>query len=308
MSDYEKIYCFSKSEYKALIESSTLFSLDPEREANAYRREKYKMVDYLAKYLFAINEEEYTQYGEAIWKLSERCIKYYDASTGVPFLAYFMKAWEKEYNRQIFASAQDGKLSGVHIKFDEKKTINSYIYRAKREGIDYQTREFAARVASIINWDIEEVLRIIQQMERGSQSLYVKNDDGEEVNVLDISKNDNEEDPVFSEVQCNIDLRSDIGSCIPSLDRIDRIFNGLQERQKPLLKRLVSLELSDTLLADKYLLEKAAKCSFFDAEVIQAVISGKEVSQKTLAEELGYSEQHASRSIGTFMKKLKERE
>lgn len=48
---------FEKDKYERLIDSSSLFSLDKEKERTAYKREALKMVEHLYCYLMSVNKE-----------------------------------------------------------------------------------------------------------------------------------------------------------------------------------------------------------------------------------------------------------
>lgn len=54
---------YDKSKYESLIMNSPLFGIDKEQETTAYKRESYKMVEYLYCYLLAINERDYEPSG-----------------------------------------------------------------------------------------------------------------------------------------------------------------------------------------------------------------------------------------------------
>lgn len=65
---------YDKGKYRSLITDSPLFDIDKEQETVAYKRESYKMVEYLYCYLLAINEHAYEPYGSEIVKVATRCI------------------------------------------------------------------------------------------------------------------------------------------------------------------------------------------------------------------------------------------
>ena len=50
---------FEKDKYEKLIDSSSLFSLDKEKERTAYKREALKMVEHLYCYLMSVNKSKY---------------------------------------------------------------------------------------------------------------------------------------------------------------------------------------------------------------------------------------------------------
>ena len=88
---------YDKSKYESLIMNSPLFGIDKEQETTAYKRESYKMVEYLYCYLLAINERDYEPCGSEIMDVATRFINNFDSSKGV-FLYYFNSAWKQEYS------------------------------------------------------------------------------------------------------------------------------------------------------------------------------------------------------------------
>lgn len=76
---------YDKGKYESLIMNSPLFGIDKEQETTAYKRESYKMVEYLYCYLLAINERDYEPYGSEIMDVATRCINNFDSSKGYSF-------------------------------------------------------------------------------------------------------------------------------------------------------------------------------------------------------------------------------
>ena len=105
---------YDKDKYESLILNSPLFSIDKEQENVAYKRESYKMVEYLYCYLLAINERDYEPYGSEIMEVATRCINNFDSSKGV-FLYYFNSAWKQAYTHIIGEKINDDHFRGIRI-------------------------------------------------------------------------------------------------------------------------------------------------------------------------------------------------
>lgn len=105
---------YNKADYEKLITESKLFSLNKVTESVAFRKESYKMVEYLYCYLLAQNEKKYEPFGCEITEIAVRCINNYDESKGV-FLHYFNAAWKLEYGHLCGNQAVDDRLHGVKI-------------------------------------------------------------------------------------------------------------------------------------------------------------------------------------------------
>lgn len=292
-----KIYEFDPQYYKSLIDATIFFSLDPDQNVNLYQREKYKLIENIAKYMFSINEEENTKFGGEIWELSERCIKYFNPDEGIPFLAYFMKAWGKEYKKYQFAYSQNEKLSGIHIPEKIIRKVNTHILRAKKSGIDYLTEEYATEIAKVINWDIFEVELLIQQFEYGTISDCVEADE-DELSIIDAS---------ISEWENSVEsliFNAEIDDAIKLLDCISDAFNELQERQKKILSMFLTSTVYEPLQSNPSLIEKLKQSSFYNEEIYAKCLKNGSVSQREIAKICGVTEQHVSRSINLFKKRI----
>lgn len=79
---------YEKEKYERLIAESPLFKLDKGTQYTAFRREAYKMVEYLYCYLLAINEQKNEPYGCEITEVATRCINNFSSDKG-DFLHYF---------------------------------------------------------------------------------------------------------------------------------------------------------------------------------------------------------------------------
>ena len=106
---------YDKGKYESLIMNSPLFGIDKEQETTAYKRESYKMVEYLYCYLLAINERDYEPYGSEIMDVATRCINNFDSSKGV-FLYYFNSAWKQEYSHIMGEKISDERFHGIRIR------------------------------------------------------------------------------------------------------------------------------------------------------------------------------------------------
>ena len=82
---------YDKKIFEQRIEESPLFSLDKQTEYVAFKKEFYRMLEYLYCYLMATNEKEYEPYGCEITEVATRCINNFDATRGL-FLHYFNSA------------------------------------------------------------------------------------------------------------------------------------------------------------------------------------------------------------------------
>ena len=89
------------------------------------------------------------------------------------------------------------------------------------------------------------------------------------------------------------------------LEKIDMIFSKRQERQKPLLSKLLTAKIVKQLIDYPELFVVAQKTTFFSNEIYeQTVKHGNPPTAKEIGESLGLSEQSVSRSYKVFVSLL----
>lgn len=285
----------SRIEYENLIRTSILFSLDRETQTTAYKREALKMVEYLYLYLTSINAEKYSEYGLEITETAKRCIKNYTKESG-DFLNYFNSAISKEYRKAFSRKRFSEQHGGVHIPEQEQRIINKFIKLAETQGV-YDLSD------DIIN-KISEATGIKHKRIRECISLYqssfvVKDtytdDEGNESSIFDYIASDKLTEDSIIEFDTAKEL----------LEKVDEIFQKRQNRQKPLLSKLITAKISQQLQSDEKLLSIVKKMAFFDLDVFEISITyGSPPTAKEIGKKLGFSEQSVSRTFKEFIKKL----
>lgn len=285
----------SRIEYETLIRNSILFSLDRETQTVAYKREALKMVEYLYLYLTSINAEKYSEYGLEITQTANRCIKNYTKESG-DFLNYFNKAISKEYRKAYSKKRFCEQHGGVHIPEQEQRIINKFIKLAEAQGVYDLSGDLVNNISEATGINKERVYECISLY----QNSFVvddicKDEDGNECSLFDYISSDKLTDDAVVE----LDAAKEV------LDRIDNVFQKRQQRQKPLLSKLITAKISEQLQSEETLLSIAAKMSFFDKEVYEVVLEkGSPPTAREIGENLGLSEQSVSRTFKTFVSLL----
>ena len=141
---------YDKGKYESLIMNSPLFGIDKEQETTAYKRESYKMVEYLYCYLLAINERDYEPYGSEIMDVATRCINNFDSSKGV-FLYYFNSAWKQEYSHIMGEKISDERFHGIRITEEEKRNIRKYLKLAEKMDSCVSRSELFERISESLS-------------------------------------------------------------------------------------------------------------------------------------------------------------
>lgn len=282
---------YDRKKYEDLISASPLFSLNGATETAAYKREFYKMTEYLYCYLLSINEREYEPYGCEIMETAVRCIHGFDSEKGV-FLHYFRGAWKKEYRRILAGQASDQKFRGMKITEDDRRNIRKYLNLAGMSGAASDSGEVYRKIAQAMDIPVEKV-REIAQMSEVTVSGGTAMDDGEEVDIWErISDGASFEQELIAEDQA-----------LELLCGIEAAFSGLQNRQKAVVSDVLTSRLY-AVLPD--LRRAAGRFGFISRDVLNACAeTGAVPTQHSIAQKYGRDEASVSRTVNGFLKKAK---
>ena len=285
----------SRSEYEKLIRTSILFSLDRETQATAYKREALKMVKYLFLYLISINADKYSEYGLEITQTAERCIKNYNKDSG-DFLNYFNSAISKEYRKAFSQKRFSEQHGGVHIPEQEQRIINKFIKLAEVKGAYDLTDDIINKISEATGIKHERICECISLYQRSFviEDTYT-DEEGNESSIFDYIASDKLTEDSIIELDAAKEL----------LEKVDEVFQKRQDRQKPLLSKLITAKISQQLQSDEKLLSIAKKKAFFDLDIFEMSIKrGTPPTAKEIGEKLGLSEQSISRTFKEFVKRL----
>lgn len=286
----------SRIEYENLIRTSILFSLDRETQTIAYKREALKMVEYLYLYLTSINADKYSEYGLEITQTAKRCIENYTKESG-DFLNYFNSAISKEYRKAFAQKRFSEQHGGVHIPEQEQRIINKFIKLAETQGVYDLSDEIINKISEATGIKKERIRECISLYQNSFvvEDTYT-DDEGNESSIFDYIASDK-----FTE-----DSIIELDTAKELLEKVDDVFKKRQERQKPLLSKLITAKIFHQLQSDENLLSIVNKMAFFDLDVFEAsIMQGSPPTAKEIGEKLGLSEQSISRTAKEFFKKLK---
>ena len=282
-------------EYENLIRNSNLFSLDKATQAVAYKREALKMVEYLYQYLVSINAEKYCDFGLEITQTANRCIKSYSPGYG-DFLHYFNVSFAKEYRKAFAQNTMVEQHGGAHIPEQDKRIINKLIKLAESQGITELSKEQVERIAKVTGIQESKILEYMQAYEQSfSQSDRYINNEGEEGSLFDFIES--------GEVTTSGLLEED--EAFEFLNHINDIFEKRQQRQKPLLSKLLTVRIMPAISDNQKILSYVKRLSFFDEEIFYSYTQkGMVPSAREIATQFGISEQSVSRTYKTFISVL----
>lgn len=280
----------SRETYEKLIKASPLFQLDRDKEPTAYKREAIKMTEYLYCYLLSVNENKYIEFGLEITDTARRCINNYNADNG-EFLSYFNAAWAKEYRRAFGKRQAEQFRGGMHITEDDQILVNKYLRFIEKYTEEYDETKVIPAIAEALNISVEKVRDIIRLNSISTVSGDAINEDEETGSIFEFIGEETDEDAKYEVEELFV--------------KIEKEFNKLQQRQKRLISKLITLKIADSLQASEELYEETIRYSFFDMEAYDMSKDGP-LTNKAIASQCGVSEQSASRSLKTFIERIKE--
>lgn len=284
-----------KAEYRQLIEDSPLFGLDREKDYIAYERESKRMIGYLFSYLTTGKKgEEYMNYGMEIYDTASRCIKNYDTSKGT-FLAYFEKAWKLEYGHAKGSEKAEEESHGMKVSRDDWRAVQKF--RRLYDQID-RPCSVAQKIRQVAE-SMHEMVEYVTRLWELDNTKFISGNS---------SQGGDEEGPeVFENIAApEPGIATEENEAAEGiLAVIERLYQRVQERQKPILSDLVTTY----ILKKEYALtsEHAEALSFVNREIWEDFIAGKPLpTQRDIANKYGREESSVSRTWKSFAKKVRE--
>lgn len=286
---------YDKDEHERLIDSSPLFSLDPEKESASYQSEKLKMVKCLYCYLMAVNANQFERYAVEIVATAERCIKNYDPSSG-RFLNYFTAAWKKTCGHLVGREMVEETFQGIRFTEMEARNLKKYMRLAQAIGFDTESPEFEKKVAEAMGTTASEAAKLCDMVRCKPTFGSRKSGEGEEYSLIDQLDGGSYADADLLQAETAKEL----------LNLIELVFDQLQERQKPMLAMQITSKLALWASEEENLLALIRQKSFFDESAFEASCKrGSPMQAKEIAARFGVLEASASRSWSAFQKKVR---
>ena len=283
---------YDKAKYEKLIRGSPLFEIDKENESIAYRREFYKMIEYLYCYLMAEGERKYEPYGSEIVEVATRCISNYRPSNGI-FLHYFAASWKKEYSHIIGERIVDDKFHGMRLIEEDKRNIRKYLKLSKQFASYITEQEIYERIAEAMHISVEKVVSLAQMSNAIVSCSATVCEEGEEINLIEQVANDTSIEQLFESVESANDFMA----------KVDMAFDSIQNRQKSIISDMLTVKVCSIL---EEIVGSGKKYHFISQDILhEFYLSGKMPTQRQIAEKYNRDEASVSRSMKEFLKKLK---
>ena len=291
---------FTREEYENLINNSPLFEIDKESSPALYKSERYNFLTLLTDYyrLFIYPNKPLDSYSMTLMETAMECIKYYDKDKG-EFLHLFNSSMKRDLHIAKAKEIIEEKRQGIRVSNEDDKLIRKIFALANSKGLDIYDLTVQQKISKALNLEfsrLQELLRIND--DAVAVSSTVTNDDGDEVELFDLqsSHEKNAEDKMADE-----------SAFVSLVEKINGVFNTVQDRQKKLLSMLLTVEIIKACDED---LGKARQVledkELFNEEVLDYYEKHGELpTAKQIGVICGVSEQSLSRTYKNFKEKLK---
>lgn len=288
---------FTREEYENLINNSPLFEIDKESSPALYKTEERKFIDnlylYYSNYVYRKNLD-----GLVFMRTAKECIKYYDKSKG-EFLHLFNSSMKRDLHIAKAKEIIEEKRRGIRVSNEDDKLIRKIIAFVNSKGLDISDLTVQQKISKALNLELsrlQELLRIND--DAVSVSSTVTNDDGDEVELFDLQS---------SHLKNAEDRLADDSAFVSLVEKINGVFNTVQDRQKKLLSMLLTVEIIKACDEDLYKAKNVLTGKeLFNKEVFDYYEQHGELpTAKQIGLRCGVSEQSLSRAYKNFKEKLK---
>lgn len=294
----------TKEEYEKRINAAPVLRLDPNRDPELYKTERYKLLELLWEYYSACiySGKDYGEntYDLALVETADDCLKNYDPETG-PFLHYFVRSMSRKMRAEQAREHQAMTRNGIRIPDKTLKRMLTIRKYAESKNLNLNDPAVLEKIAQTFKTTPEKLRALLraEEQSRAVPDVWIS-EDGEEVSIIETivaDRTESAEEKILREES----LKTRVGD-------IRRVFDRTQERQKKLLSMLITAEVLRSFQGDMAAGESLlAGYPFFSSEILQLTISAGEVpTNKKIGEMNQISEQSLSRTYRFFKEKIKE--
>lgn len=288
----------AREDYENSINSASVFDLDKSKNEALYKAAHYflmcELTDYYRFYIYPNRPLE--DYSMTLVETAVECIKYYEKAKG-DFLHLFNSVMRRNLGVAKAKERIEQQRSGIKLSDREAMLIRKIICYADSRNIDIAERGAQEKIAVVLGLSVEKVMELIHiNYNAMAVSSTVVNDDDGEMELYDLIVDGHSvEDEALSESA----LRD-------AVDKIEKVFCAIQERQKKIVSMLLTAEIvrafdGDVQRAEQLLHGRSLYCS----EIVDLCRSSDIPSARRIGEICGVSEQSVSRTYGNFKAKLR---
>lgn len=290
---------YKREELENLINNDPLFGIDKESNRKLYETQRTKFFELLVKYYQAyIYPNRHLQdYGYTLIETASECLKYFDRTKG-EFLHLFNNSMKRELMKAKAKAASEKYRQGIHISTEDEQRIRKIVALAKHKNLDIYDSTVQAKIGIALGISPDEVANLIKINDNAvAVTSTVTNDDGDEVELFDlqVSHEKSAEDKLVEET-----------AWIELIERINNLFNAIQDRQKKLISMLLTTEIIKALDYDIHQAKRLLKdTQMFSLQVFDYYEqNGQLLTAKQIGTLCGVSEQSLSRTYKNFKEKI----
>lgn len=294
----------TRQEYESLINGSSLFDIDRERDFALYNTEKNIFVTELAEYYRdCVYKPDFLEnYSLELMESISECLKYFDKNKGTPFLHYLNKTLSKNIGISKAKNLRDEKRRGLTVGEKRERMIGKIIAFAHSKGIDVRDRTSREHIAECLGISVEDVAELMLINENAAavnSTVTTGEDEEEETTLIDLL-------PARTPTPEEIVIRKDSLRSLAA--RFDEGFSKLQNR--PTTRKIISMFLTarftEFIENRSMIAEILFGMSFADEVLLIRFERDASVpSLREIAAECGVSESSANRTIRNFIDGIK---
>lgn len=288
---------YTKEQYEEQINSAFVFSIDRSKDSELWKTEARKLlvltIDYFKDCI--MRKETFENYAVELFESIQQSIRSFSPDKGT-FLHYVNVAVKHRIDQKKLADTLDQQRQGMSVSAKDNQLIRKMLSFARSKGYNVNDRETQERIAAQFNVPVSQVRFCVEQSQIKVINETISDEEGEESSIFDkIASADPNAEQSMEDKEKQFDL----------IRRIDVAFRACQDRQKPLLSRLLTAKLIPAIdLNDDALLELET-VSFIDKPLMKEYLSGVRMpTARQIAEEYGTLEQSVSRTYKTFLEKV----
>lgn len=291
---------FTREEYENLINNSPLFEIDKESSPALYKSERYNFLTLLTDYyrFYIYPNKSLETYSMTLMETAMECIKYYDKEKG-EFLHLFNSSVKRDLHIAKAKEIIEEKRQGIRVSNEDDKLIRKIIALANSKGVDIYDLTVQEKISKALNLEFSRLQELLWINDDAvAVSSAVTNEDGDEVELFDL----------HSSHEKNAEERlADDSAFISLVEKINGVFNTVQDRQKKLLSMLLTVEIIKACDED---LDKAKNVligkELFNEEVFDYYEKHGELpTAREISALCGVHAESASRTYKNFKEKLK---
>ena len=290
----------TREDYENLINNSRLFEIDKASSNAEYKAEHYSFLTELTDYyrFYIYRDKPLDSYSMVLVETAVECIKYYDKSKG-EFLHLFNKVMKRNLGIECAKKKIDEQRQGIKLAERDAMLIRKIIAFADSKNLDITDIEVQKKMAVVLDLPLATVSELINiNYNATAIPSMIINDDGDEIELYDLIADNRacaDEDALAESALCD------------AVDKIERIFTAIQERQKQIISMLLTVEFIKAFDGEVHRAERLLRGrAMFSSKVVELYKEKGEVPTVRIISALcGVSEQSANRTYKNFREKLR---